>query len=336
MSVKTIKVDLPAEIFDAVVNIPLMHQVVVAQQAAARQGTHSTKRRGEVRGGGRKPYKQKGTGRARQGSTRAPQFAGGGVVHGPKPRSYDQRTPKKMKAAALRGALSDRARDGRIHVVESLIAGAKPSTKSALAALTSLTDRTKFLVVLERADAVTWLSLRNAPEVHIVAVDQLNTYDVLYSDDVVFTKGAYDAFVGAAPAVSTKAAASGSELVTAKAEKPEKAEKPAKPAKAEKAEKAEKAAKPAQVETSAATAESESPEAPSMPKGAKAPLKSGKAPKGYEIKGNADSGLYHEPDGQWYDATEAEYWFKTAEAAEAAGFTRAGGSKDAKTEGDGK
>ena len=201
-----VKVDLPAEIFDVEVNIPLIHQVVVAQQAAARQGTASTKRRGEVRGGGRKPYKQKGTGRARQGSTRAPQFAGGGVVHGPKPRDYDQRTPKKMKAAALRGALSDRARNGRIHVVESLVSGDKPSTKAALAALADVSDRRRFLVVLERTDAVTWLSLRNAPEVHIVAVDQLNTYDVLASDDVVFTKGAYEAFVnGTAAATERKA-----------------------------------------------------------------------------------------------------------------------------------
>ena len=189
-------VELPAEIFDAKVSIPLIHQVVVAQLAAARQGTHKTKTRGEVRGGGKKPYRQKGTGRARQGSTRAPQFAGGGTVHGPKPRSYDQRTPKKMKAAALRGALSDRARNGRVHVVDSLVSGDKPSTKSALASLTSLTDRVGFLVVLERSDAITWLSLRNAPEVHIVAVDQLNTYGVLASDDVVFTKGAYDVFVG--------------------------------------------------------------------------------------------------------------------------------------------
>jgi large subunit ribosomal protein L4 len=192
---KAVQVDLPAEIFDVAVNIPLIHQVVVAQQAAARQGTASTKRRGEVRGGGAKPYKQKGTGRARQGSTRAPQFAGGGVVHGPKPRDYDQRTPKKMKAAALRGALSDRARNGRIHVVDSLVTGEAPSTKAALASLASLAQRRHFLVVLERTDAVTWLSLRNAPDVHIVAVDQLNTYDVLASDDVVFTRGAYDTFV---------------------------------------------------------------------------------------------------------------------------------------------
>ncbi|GGO76644.1 MULTISPECIES: 50S ribosomal protein L4, sunset domain variant [Nocardioides] len=206
MPAKTVKVDLPAEIFDVAVNVPLIHQVVVAQQAAARQGTHATKTRGEVRGGGRKPYKQKGTGRARQGSTRAPQFAGGGTVHGPQPRSYDQRTPKKMKAAALRGALSDRARNGRIHVVDGLVEGTTPSTKAAIAALTGLADRTRFLVVLERTDTVTWLSLRNAPEVHIVAVDQLNTYDVLASDDVVFTQGAYDAFVtGAARASERKA-----------------------------------------------------------------------------------------------------------------------------------
>jgi large subunit ribosomal protein L4 len=193
---KTVSVDFPAEIFGVEVNIPLIHQVVVAQQAAARQGTHATKRRGEVRGGGKKPYKQKGTGRARQGSTRAPQFAGGGIVHGPKPRDYDQRTPKKMKAAALRGALSDRARNERIHVVEGLVSGDKPSTKAALASLFELTTRRKFLVVLERTDSLTWLSLRNAPEVHIVAVDQLNTRDVLVSDDVVFSKAAFDRLVG--------------------------------------------------------------------------------------------------------------------------------------------
>ena len=206
MAVKTVNVDLPAEIFDVEVNIPLIHQVVVAQQAAARQGTHSTKRRGEVRGGGRKPYKQKGTGRARQGSTRAPQFAGGGTVHGPQPRSYDQRTPKKMKAAALRGALSDRARAGRVHVVESFVSGDKPSTKGALEGLRGLTDRPRTLVVLERGDDLTWLSLRNVDTVHILAVDQLNTYDVLLSDDVVFTKGAFDAFVaGPATGKSVKA-----------------------------------------------------------------------------------------------------------------------------------
>ena len=225
-NVKTVKVDLPAEIFDVAVNVPLIHQVVVAQQAAARQGTHATKTRGNVRGGGRKPYKQKGTGRARQGSIRAPQFAGGGVVHGPQPRKYDQRTPKKMKAAALRGALSDRARNDRVHVVEGLVSGDAPSTKAALASLAGLTDRNRYLVVLERSDALTWLSLRNAPEVHIVAVDQLNTYDVLSSDDVVFTKGAYDAFVDGTAASSERKA----EVVEAPANDAvteEKAEEPA-------------------------------------------------------------------------------------------------------------
>jgi len=204
MATKTVKVDLPAEIFGVEVNIPLIHQVVVAQQAAARQGTHSTKRRGEVRGGGRKPYKQKGTGRARQGSTRAPQFAGGGVVHGPKPRDYSERTPKKMKAAALRGALSDRARNDRVHVVDALVTGDAPSTKAALAALAGIADRVNFLVVLERTDTVSWLSLRNAQEVHLVAVDQLNTYDVLAADDIVFSQGAYDAFVSGTAKEATK------------------------------------------------------------------------------------------------------------------------------------
>jgi len=192
-------VDLPAEIFDTQVNIPLIHQVVVAQQAAARQGSHNTLGRGEVAGGGSKPYRQKGTGRARQGSIRAPQFAGGGIVHGPTPRSYAQRTPKKMKAAALRGALSDRARAGRVHVVDALVDSDKPSTKSALAALGRLTDRPRALVVVERSDDLTWLSVRNVETIHVVAADQLNTYDVLLSDDVVFTKAAFDRFVAGPP-----------------------------------------------------------------------------------------------------------------------------------------
>jgi len=206
--------DLPAEIFGVQVNVPLIHQVVVAQLAAARQGTHDTKSRGEVRGGGRKPYKQKGTGRARQGSTRAPQFAGGGVVHGPTPRDYAQRTPKKMKAAALRGALSDRARNGRLHVVEGLVTGETPSTKAAVTALAAISDRRHVLVVIDREDDVTWLSLRNVPSVHIIAPDQLNTYDVLVSDDVVFTRSAYDAFVaGPTTGKGAKAVATESEAI---------------------------------------------------------------------------------------------------------------------------
>jgi len=190
-------VELPAEVFDVQVNIPLIHQVVVAQLAAARQGTHDAKTRGEVSGGGRKPYRQKGTGRARQGSTRAPQFAGGGVAHGPNPRNYEQRTPKKMKAAALRGALSDRARGGRLHVLPGFGEGEAPSTKSALAALAAVVtgDQHRVLVVLERADDFTWKSLRNVGGVHLLVEDQLNTYDVLVSDDVVFTEGALQTYV---------------------------------------------------------------------------------------------------------------------------------------------
>ena len=192
---KTGSVELPAEIFDVEPNIPLMHQVVVAQLAAARQGTHATKTRGMVRGGGRKPYRQKGTGRARQGSIRAPQFAGGGVVHGPQPRDYTQRTPKKMKAAALRSALSDRARNGRVHVITEFVTTTVPSTKNALVALRNLTDR-KALVIVDRQDDLSRLSLRNAPEAHVLWADQLNTYDVLKSDDVVFTASGLDAFLG--------------------------------------------------------------------------------------------------------------------------------------------
>ncbi len=194
--VKSGSVELPDSVFDVQANIPLMHQVVVAQLAAARQGTHKTKTRGEVAGGGKKPYKQKGTGRARQGSIRAPQFTGGGVVHGPQPRDYSQRTPKKMKAAALRGALSDRARDGRVHVVEAFVAGETPSTKAAIATLRKVTESRKVLVVLSSTDELNWASLRNETTVHLIEAGQLNTYDVLVADEVVFTKAALDEFLG--------------------------------------------------------------------------------------------------------------------------------------------
>jgi large subunit ribosomal protein L4 len=195
-------VELPSEIFDAKVSIPLIHQVVVAQLAAARQGTHKTKTRGEVRGGGRKPYRQKGTGRARQGSTRAPQFVGGGVVHGPVPRDYSQRTPKKMKAAALRGALTDRARHERIHVVTGVVDG-EVSTKAARTLIGKISERKKVLLVADRSDATAWLSARNLPQVHLLDPGQLNTYDVLDSDDVVFTKAAFDRFVAGRTAAKT-------------------------------------------------------------------------------------------------------------------------------------
>ena len=222
-------VELPGDVFDVQANIPLMHQVVVAQLAAARQGTHKTKTRGEVAGGGKKPYKQKGTGRARQGSIRAPQFTGGGVVHGPVPRDYTQRVNKKMKVAALRGALSDRARAGAVHVVEDFVTGETPRTKNAMAALANITDSRKVLVVLPADDGLNWFSLRNLPHVHLIESSQLNTYDVLNADAVIFTSPALDEFLGV-PAERTEAPVS-----TKKAEKSEKAD-----SKAEKAPKAKK------------------------------------------------------------------------------------------------
>ncbi|MBW9111018.1 50S ribosomal protein L4 [Microbacterium trichothecenolyticum] len=200
-------VQLPAELFDVKTNIPLIHQVVVAQLAAARQGTHSTKRRGEVSGAGRKPFKQKGTGNARQGSIRAPHMTGGGIVHGPKPRDYAQRTPKKMIAAALLGALSDRARGERLHVVESFGIEGAPSTKAAAAVLTGLGATKNVLVVVDRSDDISVLSVRNIAFAHVLPADQLNAYDVLVSDDIVFTKAAYDAFVASKSAATEEVSA---------------------------------------------------------------------------------------------------------------------------------
>jgi large subunit ribosomal protein L4 len=243
-------VELPGEIFDAQANISLMHQVVIAQQAAARQGTHSTKTRGQVSGGGAKPYRQKGTGRARQGSTRAPQFTGGGVVFGPTTRDYSQRTPKKMKAAALRGALSDRARNDKVHVVSHFVDGDTPSTREGRIALAAISEARHVLVVATRDDTQTWLSLRNLPNAHVLAPDQLNTYDVLLSDDVVFTQAAYEDFVmqrTGQPVVATAVARESevddvdeSEVDEAPAAKPAK-KAPAKKATAKKATKDEAA-----------------------------------------------------------------------------------------------
>ena len=220
------KAELPAALFDVQLNIPLVHQVVVAQLAASRQGTHDTKTRAEVRGGGIKPWRQKGTGRARHGSRRSPIWTGGGVVHGPTPRDYAQRTPKKMIAAALRGALSDRARDGQIFIVSESVSGDAPSTKAAIASLTKVAgDLSKVLVVIDRFEDVAWLSLRNVPTVHAIAVDQLNTYDVLVNDKVVFTSAALAAFVaGPASGKSAKAVATESEAA-AEAEEAAVAEK---------------------------------------------------------------------------------------------------------------
>jgi len=208
---KTGIAELPTELFDVQTNIPLIHQVVVAQLAAARQGTQSTKRHGEVSGTGKKPFKQKGTGRARQGSLRAPQMRGGYVTHGPKPRDYDQRTPKKMIAAATKGALSDRARNNRLHVINAFAIGDKPSTKSAQEIIVRLTARRNVLVVLDRSDDVSYKSLRNIQKLHVLPVDQLNAYDVLMSDDVIFTKAALDAFISGPSKGSAKATATSTE-----------------------------------------------------------------------------------------------------------------------------
>jgi large subunit ribosomal protein L4 len=312
-------VDLPDDVFDVQTNIPLIHQVVVGQLAAARQGTASTKTRGEVRGGGRKPHAQKGTGRARQGSTRAPQFVGGGVVHGPKPRDYSQRTPKKMKAAALRGALSDRARHGRIHVFSSLVEGDNPSTKAAWAILDGLSERKNLLVVVERNDATSWKSLRNLENVHVLVPDQLNTYDVLCADDVVFTEGSLSTFLaGPAKGGSAKVAVGESAVQdTAKAAKPATAKKAAwadEPAKAGKPIAADKPATAAQTDKVDSTFGPDSAE----------PLADGAAPEGFTVKGNKGSMKYHTTESQWYDRTVAEVWFRSAAAAEAAGFVAPG------------
>jgi large subunit ribosomal protein L4 len=211
---KSGSVELPANLFDVQTNVPLIHQVVVAQLAAARQGTHNTLRRGEVSGAGRKPFKQKGTGRARQGSIRAPQMTGGGIVHGPHPRDYSQRTPKKMIAAALLGALSDRARGDRLHIVESLALGDTPSTKATVAYLESVASSKHVLIVIEYNDEVSRKSVRNLEAVHVLDFSQLNAYDVLVSDDIVFTKAAFDAFV-ASKAKSTPDASTSKQEVSA-------------------------------------------------------------------------------------------------------------------------
>ena len=300
-------VELPDHVFDVPANIPLMHQVVVAQLAAARQGTHDTKTRGEVRGGGKKPYRQKGTGRARQGSTRAPQFTGGGVVHGPTPRDYSQRTPKKMKAAALRGALSDRARSGAVAVVSSLVTGDAPSTKAArkiveglLGGFDGTGERTRVLTVIERDDSLSLLSLRNLPQVHILWPDQLNTYDVLHSDVVLFTSSALETFLAgpiAAPTRRSRAAASDAPDVT----DPD-------------------------------TTDSDVTDSADGPYGAgsHAPLADGSQPDGFPVKGNDDSKLYHVPGSSFYDRTVAEVWFATPADAEAAGFSLPASQRGAK------
>ncbi len=360
-------VELPAELFDVTANIPLIHQVVVAQLAAARQGTHSTKTRGDVRGGGKKPYRQKGTGRARQGSIRAPQYVGGGVVHGPHPHGYAQRTPKKMIAAALRGALSDRARDGRIYVVADLVPGDAPSTRTALAALNGITSTDKVLVIIHRDEDLVWLSLRTAATLHAHADDQLNAYDVLVNDEVVFTSAALAAYVsGPASGRSAKAVATESEaalliepadgdLRAEPVEAPADDVLPAEPVEAPAddelpAASVEESVEPTNEELAATAASIASLAAPTAPAtddeaGEAAgdddvrdygpeSYRGEEPPNGYEVKGNEDSMKYHTPESPYYTRTIAEVWFTSAEAAEAAGFANVQGDTGAEDEED--
>jgi len=320
-------VSLPESVFGTDVNVALIHQVVVAQLAAARQGTHATKTRGEVSGGGIKPWRQKGTGRARQGSRRAPQWAGGGTVFGPQPRSYAQRTPKKMIAAALCSALSDRVADQKLYVVDTLVTGEAPSTREALKALAAVGSYRSAVVVLHRDEDLAWLSLRNVPTVHAIAVDQLNAYDVVCNDVVVFTKPALEEFVARFGFVLTE---------------PEAPAEPAKPAKAAKTAKAVKAAEPLETaeepvaEEAVAEAPAEEPtpaepvvEAPVAEEALAEPTakdygegsyRGATPPEGYDIKGNEDSMKFHTPASPWYKRTVAEVWFNSPEAATAAGF----------------
>ncbi len=347
------KVDLDEALFGVQPNVPLMHQVVTAQLARRRAGTQSTKTRSEVRGGGAKPYRQKGTGNARQGSTNTPHYTGGGVAHGPKPRSYAQRTPKKMIKQALRSALSDRASDGKVLVIDAW-GFESPKTKHAANALAALGVDGRTLVVLERSDAMAALSFRNIPEVQIIQSGELNAYDVLCNDWIVFTQAALVIVedVAAAGAAKAKAGAKVFKTTAGTAEPVETA--PSKSARASKAD-----AKPADETESVtaspdrsadevepgATSASEKPDASASEQSDTASEQSdtaseqsnsagsahanedGSHPAGYDIKGNADSMLYHLPDGRWYDATVAEVWFDTEDSAVAAGFTKAGTKK---------
>ena len=309
--------DLDEAMFGVQPNVPLMHQVVTAQLAARRSGTQSTKTRAEVRGGGKKPFKQKGTGNARQGSTRSPHMSGGGVAHGPKPRKYDQKTPKKMIKLALRSALSDRAADGKIVVVDSWGFEA-PKTKDAKKLLSALGIEGKALVVVDIDDTNTIKSFLNLPEVQLIESRELNAYDVLCSDYVVFSHATLPGAGEVIEKPAKKAEAPKQEAkAAAKKAAPEKAAAKKAPAKKAPAKKAAAKSESAPKEEAAKIA---SADEPNIPKGAKPATEDGEAPKGYDIKGNADSMLYHVPGSTFYDRTVAELWFATAEDAEAAGF----------------
>ena len=299
--------ELDADVFGIQPNVPVMHQVVTAQLAARRSGTQSTKTRAEVSGGGKKPFKQKGTGNARQGSTRAPHFSGGGVALGPKPRKYDQKTPKKMIKLALRSALSDRAAEGKVVVVDAWNFE-KPKTKDAIAALSALGVTGKALVVVGNDDDAVIRSFLNLPEVQLIEINELNAYDILCNDFIVFSQATLPGTSVAASAPAPKKAA---------------AKKAAAP-------KADKPAAATKVAALVDLPEAEiAPAAADLPKGAVAANEDGSAPEGYDIKGNADSGLYHVPGSAFYSRTVAEFWFATAEDAEAAGFQLPPSQRDA-------
>ena len=309
--------DLDQAMFGVQPNVPLMHQVVTAQLAARRSGTQSTKTRAEVRGGGKKPFKQKGTGNARQGSSRSPHMSGGGVAHGPKPRKYDQKTPKKMIKSALRSALSDRAADGKVVVIDSWGFDA-PKTKDAIKLLGALGIEGTALVVVDIDDTNTIKSFLNLPEVQLIESRELNAYDVLCSDYVIFSHATLPG---------------GGEVTDAP---------PAKKAAAKKAAPAKKAEAPKQEPEAAAKEEAAgepvskiaAADEPNLPKGAVPANEDGSAPDGYEIKGNADSGLYHVPGSAFYSRTVAEFWFASAEDAEAAGFQLPPSQRPAEDNGD--
>ena len=281
-SKKGSNVELDADVFGVQPNVPVMHQVVTAQLAHRRAGTQSTKTRAEVSGGGKKPFKQKGTGNARQGSTRAPHFSGGGVALGPKPRKYSQKTPKKMIKLALRSALSDRANEGKVVVIDSWGIDA-PSTKSAVAALGTLGLTGSVLLVHGRDEVAIVKSFRNLRNVQLIEVGELNAYDVLCNETIVFT---------------TANLPTGTPIEKSNGER----------------------------KTFAASAEANA-EGPYGP-GSVAAADDGSAPKGFDIKGNAQSMLFHTPGSRYYNQTVAEVWFSTEEAAEAAGFSKPGSQAD--------
>ena len=303
--------ELNDEFFGIQPNVPVMHQVVTAQLAARRAGTQSTKTRAEVSGGGKKPFKQKGTGNARQGSTRSPQFSGGGVALGPKPRKYDQKTPKKMIRLALRSALSDRAAEGKVVVVDSWSFDT-PKTKDAIAALDRLGIDGKALVVVDIDDTNTIKSFLNLQQVQLIEAGELNAYDVLCNEYIVFSQATLPGGE-AAEAAKAKASTKKSAKQTVPAD--------AKLGFASVAAADDSAATAAKADADEPTAEQIGDGSGSLPKGAVAANEDGSSPfKTYAIKGNADSGYYHRPGTAFYDRTVAEFWFRDEEAAKAAGF----------------